>query len=155
MIAAIGESREIGKDNELLWDIPEDLRRFKELTNGHPVIMGRKTYESIGKPLPGRTNIVLSRTKQEIRGAVVVTSIEEALDVAGDADGSEEIFVIGGANVYEQFIDQTDRLYLTVVHRGNPSADAFFPPYSAFESVVSEKAHFTGQIPFTYLILEK
>ena len=159
IIAAIGNNRELGKDNKLLWHIPGELPRFKQLTSHHPVIMGRKTYESIGRVLPERTNIVLTSKLQTANSKqqdlIFATNISSALEIAKQSPSSEEIFVIGGAKVYEQFIDKADRLYLTVIHKGNPSADAFFPPYSAFERVVKKEPHLEGQIPYTFFILDK
>jgi len=157
IIAAIGNNRELGKDNKLLWHIPGELPRFKQLTSHHPVIMGRKTYESIGKVLPGRTNIVLTSKLQTANSKqqdlIFATNISSALEIAKQSPSSEEIFVIGGARVYEQFIDLADRLYLTLVDMSDPTADAYFPPYSAFRSVVSKETHLEGAIPYTYIIL--
>jgi len=120
IIVAIGRNREIGAKNQLLWKIPEELRRFKEITTGHPIIMGRKTHESIGRVLPGRTNIIVTRdTRYEIReeGAIVVHSLEEALEKAQDADGSEEVFIIGGAQIFAEALPTADKLYVTLVDR--------------------------------------
>ena len=155
IIAAIGKNRELGKDNKLLWHVSEDLKRFRAITTGHPVIMGRKTYESTGRPLPNRVNIVISKQIKKIDGVTVVDSIDFAMDVAKKSIGSEEIFVIGGARIYEQFINRADRLYLTLVEKEYPSADVFFPPYRAFESVVSKKPHLKGSLGYTYIILDK
>lgn len=112
IIAAVGQNRELGKKNELIWRIGADLKRVKELTMGHPIIMGWNTYQSIGRPLPGRTNIVISMTPAEIAECVVVTSLEEALARAREIE-KEEIFIFGGASVYRESIALTDRLYLT------------------------------------------
>src|ERR1700688_558975 len=119
IVAAMGRNREIGKGNQLLWHIPGDLKRFKQLTMGHPVIMGRKTFESIvsklGKPLPGRTNIVISRDKNwSYKGAVIAHSLEEAFSKASNTD-SEEVFIGGGSQIYEQALPHVDRLYLTLI----------------------------------------
>src|SRR5688572_7940409 len=115
-IAVIGKNRELGRNNDLLWHIPGDLPRFKKITNGHPVVMGRKTFESIGRPLPGRTNIVISSNPSfHPEGVVVVSSVEEALEKAKAAEGNEELFVIGGGKVFAETINRADRLYLTVV----------------------------------------
>lgn len=132
-IAAIGRNRELGKGNDLLWKIPDDLKRFKELSKGHPIILGRKTFESIvailGKPLPGRTNIVVTRDADwRYEGAVVATSIEDALEKAKLAPGSEEIIIGGGAQIYEQALPYTDILRLTLIDDAK-DADSFFPAY--------------------------
>lgn len=145
LIAVIGKNRELGRDNKLLWHIPGDLPRFKKITTGHPVIMGRKTFESIGKPLPDRTNIIVSRSL-----SFAVSSVEAALEVAKHSPGSEEIFVIGGGNIFAQTINVSDRLYLTLVE-SQADADTFFPEYSAFTRVVAKESH-DG---YTYLTLEK
>lgn len=137
IIAAVGLNRELGKDNKLLWHIPEDLKHFKEITIGHAVIMGQKTYESIGKPLPNRLNVVLSKAKDlEISGCAVCNSIDEAIKIA--ADYSDEIFVIGGGSVYAQFIDRAQKLYLTLIEAEAP-ADTFFPEYKKFKII--KKGH--------------
>jgi dihydrofolate reductase len=133
IIAAIGKNRVLGKNNKLLWHIPEDLRRFKNLTSGHPVIMGRKTYESIfamlGKPLPNRTNIVVTHLDYPApEGVIVSHSLPEALSRAKDSKGSEEIFIIGGGQIYEAALPFTDRLYLTLID-DEQEGDTFFPPY--------------------------
>src|SRR5690606_30387326 len=104
----------IGRGNDLPWRLPDDLKRFKSLTIGKPIIMGRKTYESIGRPLPGRTNIVISRQVGfSAEGCTAVTSLDEALTVAGDAP---EVMVIGGAEIFRQALPRTDQLYLTRIH---------------------------------------
>jgi dihydrofolate reductase len=138
LIAAIGKnSRALGKNNALLWRIPEDLRRFKEITLGHPVIMGSKTFDSIGKPLPGRTNIVLSDDPSYApQGVMVSRSLEEALARAGEAD-TEDLFIIGGGHVYAQTIERADRLYLTVVD-SDVEGDVVFPAYEHLPFVVTE-----------------
>lgn len=128
MIAAIGKNRELGAGNQLLWNIPEDMNFFRTMTKGKPVIMGSKTYASIGKPLPGRLNIVLSREQQNIDGVTVVTSLQDAYEVA-QASGAEEVFNIGGATVYALGLKDVDTLYLTHVDAEFKTADAFFPPY--------------------------
>ena len=145
IIAAIGKNKELGKDNQLLWHIPGDLPRFKQLTSGHPIIMGRKTFESIGKPLPNRTNIVVSKNSY---------SFVEALKQAQKAPGSEEIFIIGGGSIYAQSIDLADRLYLTVID-ASAEADTFFPDYSKFSKIISSEKHENGEFRYEYLTLEK
>lgn len=121
----MGEKNEIGFDNQLLWHLPKDLKHFKDITSGHPIIMGRKTYESIGKPLPNRTNIVVSRKKDWFEeGILIVGSIKEALKFAKKID--EEVFVIGGGNIYEQTMEVVDKLEVTLV-KADLEADTFFP----------------------------
>lgn len=121
----MGEKNEIGFDNKLLWHLPTDLKHFKDLTSGHPIIMGRKTYESIGKPLPNRTNIVISRKKNWFEeGILIVGSIKEAVKFAKKID--ENVFIIGGGNIYEQTIDMADKLEVTLV-KADLEADTFFP----------------------------
>lgn len=121
----MGEKNEIGFENQLLWHLPKDLKHFKEITSGHPVIMGRKTYESIGKPLPNRTNIVVSRkTDWFEEGILIVGSIKEAVKFAKKID--EEVFIIGGGKIYEQTMDIVDKLEVTLV-KADLQADTFFP----------------------------
>jgi len=125
IIAAIGNNNALGQSNRLLWHLPEDLKHFKSLTENHPVIMGRKTYESIGKPLPNRTNIVVSRKQDWFEeGILIVSTIKEAVKFAKKID--EEIFIIGGGKIYEQTMDLADRLEITKVE-GDFDADTFFP----------------------------
>lgn len=128
IIVATAENGVIGKDNQLLWKLSADLKQFKILTTGHSVIMGRKTFESIGRPLPNRTNIVISRQKDLIlpEGVLKVNSLESAIETAKNYAGNEEIFIIGGGNVYEQALKITDKIYLTEV-KASIEGDAFFP----------------------------
>jgi dihydrofolate reductase len=155
MISAIAKKdRAIGFKNALLWHIPEDFKHFKETTSGHAVIMGENTYKSIGRPLPNRTNIVMSLDKQfSPEGCAVVTSIEEALVKAKEVE-QEEIFIIGGASIYRQFLPYADRLYLTLVE-GEFEADTFFPEYGEFVLEVSREEHDNGTFRFTFVTLEK
>lgn len=154
IFVAVDEKRAIGKDNKLLWHIPEDLKRFKELTSGHAVIMGENTYHSIGRPLPNRTNIVMTLdTNLTLPGCFVVHSLEEALSVAREHE-TEEIFVMGGASIYKQFLPITERLYLTLV-KGEHDADTFFPDYSEFTKIISEKKEDNGEYQYIYFILER
>lgn len=141
IIAAIGKNRELGRGNKLLFQIPEDMKFFREKTRGHAIIMGRKTYESIGRPLPNRTNIVVTRDKmfQVPLGVELADSIEKALEIAKNHE-EKEIFVIGGAQIYQLAMPYADKLYLTVVNEIVKDADAFFPDYSEFGRVVSRKA---------------
>ncbi|WP_342088861.1 dihydrofolate reductase [Dyadobacter sp. OTU695] len=125
IIVAAAENGTIGKDNQLLWRLPDDLKRFKQLTLGHPMIMGRKTFESIGKPLPGRTSIVITRSADlSLEGVVVVHSLEEALQKAKEIDG-EKACIVGGGEIYRQCQDVATHIYLTVVHT-EIEGDTFF-----------------------------
>lgn len=154
IIAAISENRAIGKDNKLLWHIPEDMIRFKKITSGHPVIMGRKTYESMGKMLPNRINIIVTRhSDYQVTGGFVFTSLPEAINFAKERD-SNEIFIIGGGEIYRQALPLADKLYLTVV-QGNFEGDTFFPDYSAFKKVVKKEEHNDRNFHFTFLELER
>ncbi len=129
IVVAMGEKNEIGFENQLLWHLPKDLKHFKDLTSGHPIIMGRKTYESIGKPLPNRTNIVVSRKKDWFEeGILIVGSIKEAVKFAKKID--EEVFIIGGGNIYEQTMEVVDRLEVTLV-KADLNADTYFPKIDA------------------------
>lgn len=124
IIAAVADNGVIGDNNSLLWHIREDMLRFKRITSGHPVVMGRKTFESIGRPLPNRTNVVISRQEIAIECCTVVHSLEEA---AAMFPREEEIFVIGGAQIYAQALPLADKVYLTLVHR-DYEGDTSFPP---------------------------
>lgn len=124
IVVAVSENNAIGKDNQLLWHLPADLKHFKNITTGHTIIMGRKTYDSIGKPLPNRRNIIITRQKNlHIEGVEVVNSLDEALALSKD---QEEVFIIGGAEIYKQALAVSHRIYLTRVHQ-EFEADAFFP----------------------------
>ncbi|MDR2507683.1 MAG: dihydrofolate reductase [Candidatus Accumulibacter sp.] len=146
LIAAVGTNRAIGRENRLLWNLPEDMRHFREKTNGRPVVMGRKTWESLPdafRPLPGRLNIVVSRNPTyRAQGAVLAASLDEALGAAGDVP---EIFVIGGAELYRQAMPAARRLCLTEVMDA-PEADAFFPAVKAdeWEEMSRESGRFAG-----------
>jgi dihydrofolate reductase len=125
IIVAVAENGAIGKDNQLLWRLPDDLKRFKQLTLGHPMIMGRKTFDSIGKPLPGRTSIVVTRnTDYQQEGVTVAHSLGQALEIAQEMQ-VKEVFIIGGGELYEQAKPFADRIYLTKVHTEIPG-DTFF-----------------------------
>lgn len=131
IIVAQASNRAIGKDNELMWHLPSDLKRFKDLTTGHSILMGRKTFESLPKgALPNRRNVVISRSIQSLEGAEVYPSLEQALETLSDQD---EVFVIGGGEIYEQTLALAQRLYLTEVHASYPEAHTFFPPIQTEE----------------------
>lgn len=157
IIVAVSDDWGIGKDNELLWHIPEDLRRFKRLTLGNCIIMGKRTWESLPKrPLPGRKNIVLTDVPDEcIDCTVTAYSIEDALK---KCENEQEVFVIGGGSVYRQFMDIADRLYITHVHSKAP-ADVFFPEIDKREwKIVEKEDHKSGndcKIPYTYIVYER
>lgn len=123
MVAAVDENYGLGRDNQLLCHLPADLKHFKTLTRGKPVVMGRNTYNSIGKPLPERTNIVISRNKLHIEGVELASSLSEALYFASAAP---EVMIIGGAKVYEQALPFTNKIYLTLIHH-QFDADVYFP----------------------------
>nr|AIA19283.1 Dihydrofolate reductase [uncultured bacterium]AIA19296.1 Dihydrofolate reductase [uncultured bacterium] len=154
MIVAIDDKRAIGKDNKLMWHIPRDMKRFKSLSAGHVVIMGRKTYESIGKPLPNRTNIVITRDLNFFAPGVLVThSFEEALKKSRETE-KEEICIIGGGQVYEESLPYADRIYLTIVH-DDFEGTVFFPDYSQFSREIEREDHEEDGHRFTFLTLEK
>lgn len=155
IISAVAKgTRAIGKNNDLLFDLPEDLAHFKKVTMGHPVIMGLNTYKSLPFLLPGRLNIVLSPDELEIAGAKVVHTLGEAYDAASAVD-QEEIFVIGGGFVYSQAIESADRLYITEVDANSEGADVFFPDYSKFTNLVESLDATAGGYPVRYLVLER
>jgi len=164
IIAAIGKNRELGKNNKLLWHIPEDIKRFKKLTTGHAVIMGQRTFKSIGKLLPNRTNIILTHEKSVfsldscLRGndnttMIVVSSIKEAIKEAKYVE-KNEVFVIGGGMIYKQFLPLADKLYLTIVE-SEYEADTFFPEYLAFNKIISKESLNTEKYKLTFLELER
>lgn len=124
LIVAISLNNAIGRNNQLLWHISEDLKYFKKVTSGHTIIMGRKTWESLGRPLPNRRNIVISRSQKAIEGAEVFPAIEDAI-VACDTE--KEVFIIGGGEIYKQTLPIANRLYLTIVAQMIDDADTFFP----------------------------
>jgi dihydrofolate reductase len=128
IIAAMAENRVIGRGGAIPWDIPADRRRFRELTTGHPIIMGRKTFESIGRQLPGRMNIILTRQQEfQANGCCVAQTLEDALLAC---TGVDEVFICGGEELYRLALPLAERIYLTVVH-GECGGDAFFPPIPA------------------------
>jgi|SRR6185312_7522701 len=154
-VVATSENHVIGKDNKLLWYLPNDLKHFKEITAGHTVIMGRKTYESVGKPLPRRRNIIITRQQITIEGCEVVNSIEAALALC---EGEPEVFIVGGAEIYRQSLHLTDRIYLTIVHK-NFEGDSFFPELNKNEwKEVSHEDHQPDEknsLPYSFIMLER
>lgn len=154
IIAAVAENLAIGDSNKLLWDIPEDLKRFKNLTTGHPIIMGRKTFESIGRSLPNRTNIIVSRDKDfNVNGCLVCHSLDEALKEAKQIE-QNEVFIIGGGQIYHQAIDFVDKLYLTLVEN-KYNADTYFPDYRQFTKLVFKQLGQSGNLKYKFIELER
>ena len=156
LIAAVADGGVIGRSNTLPWYLPADLRRFKQLTTGHTIIMGRKTYESVGRPLPNRRNLVISSSKDfRPAGVTVVPSMEDALKQAKD-DG--DVFVIGGARVFEAALPIADRMELTRVEAAIPG-DVYFPPFNPAEwTLVSEEKHPAddrNQYPYAFQTFER
>lgn len=129
IIAAIGKNNELGKNNALVWSMPNDLKYFREKTSGHPVIMGRKTFEAIGRPMQNRRNIIITRdVDYKKEGIEVVHSLEESLNlVRNEIANGEEIFIIGGEEIFKQSINIADRLYITHINATDKDADTFFP----------------------------
>lgn len=163
IIVAIADNGAIGCKNQLLWHISEDLKYFKRVTAGHTVIMGWNTWESIGKALPNRRNIVISRTPACAPGAEVYFSIPDAIEASSQGsrlDGSDqEVFIIGGGEVYKQFFPLAHRLYLTLVHTTVEDADTFFPDidYSQWKEIFRE-SYTRGEKfehPFDFIVLER
>ena len=153
IIVCIAKNRGIGKDNKLLFEISDDLKRFKKITMGYPIIMGYNTFRSIGKPLPGRINVVLYDKDINIEGCKVCHSIEDALKAAKEND-NKEIFFIGGGMVYKEALNFADRLYLTLVD-AKPEADTFFPDYSDFKKIVSKEEKEDNGLKYKNIILER
>lgn len=156
IIVAIAQNGTIGDKNALLWHIKEDMRFFRTTTSGHPVIMGRKTFESLGsKPLPKRKNIVITRSDVEFEGAFAAHSLAEAIALA---EGDEEIFIMGGAQIYAQALDVADRMYITRVER-DYEGDTAFPEvdYSKWELVKEERFERGEEYesPFAFLVYDK
>ena len=155
LIVAVAQNGVIGDRNALLWHISEDLKHFKALTSGHPVVMGRKTFESLGRPLPNRTNVVISRQELEIPGCRVVHSLDEALALF---PGDEEVFIIGGAQIYAEALPRADRFYLTRVFH-DYEGDTRFPEWDEAQwRLVSSEAFPCGREypwPFTFECWER
>jgi dihydrofolate reductase len=151
IIAAMAENRVIGRDNKMPWDLPSDRRRFHGITRGHPVILGRKTFESIGRPLSHRKNIVLTRQKDYYaEGVVIVHDLESAFDACAGAD---EAFVCGGEEVFHETIALVDRIYLTVIHRA-VQGDSCFPEIPSRFKEVERKA-VDDVMPYEVVLYER
>lgn len=143
LIVAKAKNNAIGKDNDLLWKIKDDLKQFKQLTSHHVVIHGRKSFESIGKPLPNRTNIIVTRNKSyEAKGAFVCTSLDEAIHLAKLLEHHHEIFIVGGAEIYRQSMPIVNRMYISEVYADFPDADVFFPEVTFDNWKLVKKLHF-------------
>jgi dihydrofolate reductase len=155
LIAVLGKNNEIGKNNELLCRLPADLKRFKAITSGHTVVMGRKTFESLPKgALPNRRNLVVSRNKQlTIEGAEVCPSLDQALL---KCINETEVFVIGGAQIYAQALSIADKLYITRIHAGFPEADAFFPAvqWNGWKEIGRESFPADEKNPYSFTFFE-
>jgi dihydrofolate reductase len=162
MIVAMAENLVIGRENKLPWYLPNDLKYFKQVTMGKPILMGRKTYESIGRPLPGRTNIVMTRSQDwSADGVKVVHSVDEALALAtaiAEIDGQEELMVIGGDQIYRAALPKSDRLYLTEVHE-TVDGDAYFPSIDRSQWTELSRERFAAEGPnpydYSFVVLEK
>ena len=152
LIAAIGKNNVIGKDNSLPWKLPEDMKRFKELTSGKPVIMGRKTFESIGKPLPNRKNIIITRDKNyRAKNCIVVHSVEGALKAA---KGNEEVMIIGGEQIFKLFLPIANRMYLTFIDE-DFEGDAYFPDYNKNEWKEVKREEHENDYKYVFVDLER
>ncbi|OOF21334.1 MULTISPECIES: type 3 dihydrofolate reductase [Salinivibrio] len=155
LIAAMAKDRVIGKDNQMPWHLPADLAWFKRTTLGHPVVMGRKTFESIGRPLPKRTNIVISRDPDyQPDGVTVVASPEQALAAVGDV---AEVMVIGGGTIYDAFLPRADRLYLTFIDT-HVEGDTRFPDWGEGWTQVASETHAPDEknaYPLTFTVWER
>nr|AIA18298.1 Dihydrofolate reductase [uncultured bacterium] len=162
IVAAMDTKRGIGKNNDLLFKIPEDFVRMKKLTEGHPIIMGRRTFESIGRILPNRYNIVITRDPDfEFPGlsgdrGTIVGSLEEAVTAAKRAPGSEEIIIFGGGQIFTEAVEKglVDILHLTIVD-GDFGADTFFPDYSQFTKILDEESGQSGEYHYRFVDLAK
>jgi len=155
IVVAIASNNAIGKNNQLLWHLPKDLKHFKDITAGGTVIMGRKTYDSVGRPLPKRRNIVITRQDIEIEGCEVVKSIDEAIALCAD---EQEVFIVGGAEIYRQAMQITNRIYLTIVHHAF-DADTFFPEINYNEwKEIDREDHETDEkhaFAYSFITLER
>lgn len=161
IIVAMDEKRGIGKNNNLLFKIPEDFKRMRAFTTGHPLVMGRKTFSSLGRLLPNRSHIVITRNPDSLKELsyqpeVIVSSLQEGIEVAQKFPGAEEIFIFGGGQIFKEAIEEglVDRLYLTIV-KGDYKADTFFPEYPQFTKVIEKEEREADGYSYTFLTLEK
>lgn len=157
LIVAIAKNNAIGKNNQLLWKLSDDLKLFKQLTTGHTIIMGRKTFDSIKRPLPNRKNIVVSRNKNlQLDGVTVVGNLAEAIE---QCKSEEEVFVIGGAQLYKLAMHMADKLYMTVVNAHFDDADVFFPEIDMSAWKITEQKHFDksekNEFDFDFFVMKK
>ncbi len=158
IMVARSDNRVIGRDNDLVWHMPADLKYFKETTTGHYVVMGRKTYESVNKPLPGRLNIIVTRQPNYYReGCLVVHDVEQAFRL-GEENGQEELFVLGGAQIYELTLPQVDRIYLTEI-KADFEGDTYFPEIDTTQwKEVKREQHTADEKnphPYAFVVLER
>jgi len=163
IIAAMDEKRGIGKNKDLLFRLSADFERMRRLTRGHPLVMGRKTFESIGRVLPDRTSIVVTHDPTKVRSVSfftpevqIVSSLEEGIEKAKQSPGGDEIFVFGGGEIFREAIEDgiVDRLYLTKVE-GDYGADTYFPDYSKFKKVISEESGEENGVKYKFIDLER
>jgi dihydrofolate reductase len=156
IIVAVGENNVIGKDNDLIWKLPRDMRHFKETTTGHYIIMGRKTFESNGRPLPNRTNVIITRDRNyTAEGCKIAHSLEDAIK---EAKNDKEAFIIGGGKIYEESLSIVDRIYITKIHH-EFEGDTFFPEINMNEWTEVERRKFEpdekNKYAFTILTLDR
>lgn len=163
IIVAMDKKRGIGKDNQLLFRIPEDFQRMSKITRGHPIVMGRKTFESVGRVLQNRTSIVITRDPQRVffidfyvPEVKIASSLAEGIKLAKRSPGSDEIFIFGGGEIFREALKKNlvNKLYLTIV-KGDFDADTFFPDYSEFKKVILEKPGQEGEYKYRFLELER
>ncbi len=155
MIAAAGENNTLGKEGDLLWHLPDDFKRFKKLTMGHPIVMGRKTFDTFPKLLPGRTHIIVTRQKDyHVEGCLVAHTIEEAIELAKKSAGSDKICIIGGGQIYKLALPYAHEIELTRIHHTFKGGDAFFPEFNMsewkLEKAQEHPADARHQYAFTY-----
>lgn len=154
LIAAIGKNNELGKNNDLIWKLKEDMKFFKETTMGHPIVMGRKTFESLPKVLPGRKNIVISRSEIKNDQIEIYKSIRDFL--VQYQNFNNEVFIIGGASIYEQFIDLATKMYLTEIDEIDDRADVYFPKFNTIDwdkEIISQKVE--NSIEFNHVLYKR
>ena len=155
IIAAISQNNVLGNKGAIPWHLSSDLKMFKAKTLNHPIIMGRSTFEANGKVLKGRTNIVLTTDKNySHEGIVVVHNIEDALKVAKDSEGSDEIFIIGGAKIFEQFLDKVETIYLTIIYK-DFEGDTFFNPDLSEWYLVNSEEHENEEFKYSFNVYDK
>lgn len=159
IIAAVDKNNALGKENKIPWNLPSDLKHFQNITKGHPVIMGRKTFDSIidylGRPLPHRTNIIVTRNETfKYKDCIISHAIRDAIRSALDIDPSE-VFIVGGGELYKQGLTYADRIYLTKIDTEVKDADTHFPDYGEFKKVISEENHEEKGTKFSWVVLER